>query len=217
MKNILCFGDSNTWGCKPIQSPDRIERYSKSERWPGILQIILGDDFDVIEEGMGGRTTIWDDPLEGYKNGREYLVPCLNTHQPLDLVILMLGTNDLKARFSLPASDIAASAGSLVELIQRHKFQVADCPTPSVLLIAPPPILDIPELPDFFKEMLEGGPVKSRRFSTHFRKVADSLGCSYLDAADFLQVSPIDGVHYDAATHVKLAQVVADKVRQIFS
>lgn len=217
MKNILCFGDSNTWGCKPIKSLEQFERFSKAERWPGILQRELGADFDVIEEGMGGRTTIWDDPLEGYKNGREYLVPCLNTHQPLDLVILMLGTNDLKARFSLPAYDIAASAGSLVDLIQRHKFQVVGCHTPSVLLMVPPPILDIPEPPEFFKEMFDGATTKSKLFSVHFRRVADNLGCSYLDTADFIKVSPLDGIHYDASTHVKLAQAVADKVRQIFA
>jgi lysophospholipase L1-like esterase len=216
MKNILCFGDSNTWGCKPIQSMDSFERYTKSERWPGILQSNLGDGFDVIEEGLGGRTTLWDDPLEGYKNGRDYLIPCLNTHQPLDLVILMLGTNDLKARFSLPASDIAASAGSLVELIQGHKFQVTGCPRPAVLLIAPPPVLDTFDLPEIFKEMFEGAATKSRRFSTYYRNVAEHLGCSFLDAAEFLQVSPIDGIHFDAAAHQKMADVVADKVRQIF-
>ncbi len=216
MKTILCFGDSNTWGCKPMASMEKIERYSKNERWTGILQSDLGDKFDVIEEGLGGRTTIWNDPLEGYKNGRDYLVPCLNTHQPLDLVILMLGTNDLKVRFSLPASDIAASAGALVELIQSHMFQVASTP-PRILLMAPPPILEDDELPEIFQEMFAGGATKSRRFSVLFRRVADTLGCDFLDTADILQVSKLDGIHYDAASHLNLAQVVAAKVREMFA
>jgi lysophospholipase L1-like esterase len=217
MKTILCFGDSNTWGCKPIESMERIERFSHTERWPGILQHELGQEFHVIEEGLGGRTTLWDDPLEGYKNGREYLIPCLNTHQPLDLVTVMLGTNDLKMRFSLPAYDIANSAGALVDLIQRHPFTYVGCRTPRVLLMAPPPILDEAGLPEFFKEMFAGGAAKSRLFSKHFRAVAGQLGCDFLDMADTIQVSPVDGIHYDAAAHAAIARVVAEKARQILA
>ena len=97
MRRILCFGDSNTWGYDPATG----ERFDEQTRWTGVLQAALGGDYTVIEEGLNGRTTVWDDPIEGHKNGHEYLVPCLETHRPLDLVVLMLGTNDLKRRFSL--------------------------------------------------------------------------------------------------------------------
>ena len=97
MKTILCYGDSNTWGYNPATT----ERSSRDERWTGILRRELDDGYLVIEEGLNGRTTVWDDPIEGYKNGKEYLIPCLETHKPLDLVIIMLGTNDLKVRFSV--------------------------------------------------------------------------------------------------------------------
>lgn len=97
MKSILCYGDSNTYGLMP-DSPDR---YPRDVRWTGILQKKLGEDYYVIEEGLSGRTTLWDDPIEEHKNGKKYLLPCLDSHKPVDLVILMLGTNDLKTRFSL--------------------------------------------------------------------------------------------------------------------
>jgi lysophospholipase L1-like esterase len=92
MKAILCYGDSNTWGYDPVTKG----RFPRDMRWTGVLRQSLGDDYLVIEEGLNGRTTVWDDPIEGYKNGAAYLVPCLTTHRPLDLVIIMLGTNDLK-------------------------------------------------------------------------------------------------------------------------
>ena len=117
MKTVMCYGDSNTWGYNPATQ----QRYPRDERWTGVLQELLGADYRVIEEGLNGRTTVWDDPIEGYKNGREYLIPCLESQKPLDLVIIMLGTNDLKLRFSLPAYDIAEGAGVLVEIAQKSQ------------------------------------------------------------------------------------------------
>ena len=109
MKTILCYGDSNTYGLKS----DLVSRYPRNVRWTGILQEKLGSEYYVIEEGLGGRTTVWDDPVEDYKNGKKYLLPCLDSHKPLDLVIIMLGTNDLKSRFSVTPFDIGASMENL--------------------------------------------------------------------------------------------------------
>jgi lysophospholipase L1-like esterase len=101
MKTILCYGDSLTWGFNPKTK----KRMGEKERWTGVLKINLGQDYHIIEEELNGRTTVWDDPFNGgYKNGMEYLIPCLGSHKPLDLVILFLGTNDLKTRFSLSAN-----------------------------------------------------------------------------------------------------------------
>ena len=111
MKTILCYGDSNTYGLKS----DLVSRYPRNVRWTGILQEKLGSEYYVIEEGLGGRTTVWDDPVEDYKNGKKYLLPCLDSHKPLDLVIIMLGTNDLKSRFSVTPFDIGASMENLVK------------------------------------------------------------------------------------------------------
>ena len=215
MKTILCFGDSNTWGCKPIVSLDKIERYSKSERWTGVLQRELGSGYEIIEEGCGGRTTLWDDPIEGPKNGKEYLAPCLDSHQPLDLVIIMLGTNDLKVRFSVSAWDIADSAGVLVDMVQRHAFFAAGALQPAVLLLAPPPILDDTDLPEFFQERFAGGAGKSRLFAKHYRRVAEEFDCEFMDTSQLIQVSKTDGVHYDLDAHARLGNAVASRVRQI--
>jgi lysophospholipase L1-like esterase len=103
MKTILCYGDSNTWGWDPISE----SRLDKDVRWPGVLQQELGDDYEVISEGLPGRTTVWTDPIEGHMSGKDYLIPCLHSHKPIDLVIILLGTNDLKHRFGVTAFDIA--------------------------------------------------------------------------------------------------------------
>ena len=119
VKKILCYGDSNTWGYNPHTEL----RYPRAVRWTGVLQRGLGPAYHVIEEGLNGRTTVWDDPIEGYKSGKEYLVPCLETHKPMDLVVIMLGTNDLKHRFSLTAFDIAT--GRREERMEIPKY----CPS----------------------------------------------------------------------------------------
>ena len=106
-RRILCFGDSNTHGTNPVGP-----RYGEDERWPMLLQAMLGEDYRVLEEGFGGRTIAFDDPVEGgYKSAMDYLPPCLMSHDPLDLVIVMLGTNDTKQRFAMSAPAIAQALG----------------------------------------------------------------------------------------------------------
>ncbi|MCL1979506.1 MAG: GDSL-type esterase/lipase family protein, partial [Proteobacteria bacterium] len=117
IRRILCYGDSNTWGYDPVT----MDRFDETTRWPRVAGQVLGHGWEVIEEGLGGRTTVWDDPIEGYKNGRDYLIPCLESHRPLDLVVLLLGTNDLKQRFSLSAYDVAQGAGVLVRVVQASQ------------------------------------------------------------------------------------------------
>ena len=134
-KHILCFGDSNTYGCRPSGG-----RYDESIRWPMRLQARLGEEYIVIEEGFGGRTTVFDDPVEGgYKSGAAYLPPCLMSHNPLDLVILMLGANDAKMRFNMTARTIAEGNMRLIRLIRLYGMDAHGAPS-RVLLVAPPPI-----------------------------------------------------------------------------
>ena len=115
---ILCYGDSNTFGSRP----DGLgQRYTDEVRWSGVLQERLGAEFQVIVEGLPGRTTVWDDPIEPYRNGSAYLMPCLLSQAPLDVVVLLLGTNDLKQRFSATAQDIASGAGRLIGMIQQSE------------------------------------------------------------------------------------------------
>jgi len=208
MKTILCYGDSNTWGRNPATQ----ERYARDERWPGVLRQELGDGYLVIEEGLPGRTTVWDDPIEGYKNGKEYLVPCLESHKPIDLVTIMLGTNDLKARFSLSAYDIANGAGVLVDVVQRSEAG-PDGRAPQVLLMAPPPLGRLTG----FAETFEGARRKSRRFSQHYRRVAEEYGCALFDTSNVIVSSDVDGVHLEAEEHRKLGQAVAAVIRNMLA
>jgi lysophospholipase L1-like esterase len=133
MKTLLCYGDSNIPGCIPGSDA----RYARWERWPGILQQQLGEEYEAIVEGLPARTIIWKDPIEGYKSGKDHLIPCLESHQPLGLVIILLGTNDLKRRFSLSAFDIAEGADILVKMIRKSKVG-SEGDAPEVLLLAPP-------------------------------------------------------------------------------
>ena len=206
MKRVLCYGDSNTWGYDPV-TKDRLDH---DLRWTGVLRTVLGGGYTIIEEGLNGRTTVWDDPIEGYKNGRTYLIPCLETHRPLDLVVLMLGTNDLKQRFSLSAFDIAQGASVLVREIQASAAGIGGH-APLVLLMAPPPVVTLTD----FAEMFEGAESKSRKFSAHYARVAQELGCALLDTSTVIVSSPLDGIHFEAGEHRKLGEAVARKVKEL--
>lgn len=206
MKTVLCFGDSNTWGYDPATK----DRFPREVRWTGVLSSALGAEVQVIEEGLNGRTTVWNDPIEGYKNGHDYLIPCLETHRPIDLVILMLGTNDLKKRFSVSAFDIANSAGVLVDVISKSAAGPQG-QAPRVLLIAPPPVAALRE----FAEMFEGSQEKSLKLAAHYRRVAEGRGCSYLDAGSIIRSSDLDGIHFEPDQHRKLGEAVAHEVRRI--
>jgi lysophospholipase L1-like esterase len=208
MKTIVCYGDSNTWGYNPSTQ----RRYAREERWPGVLRNELGSEYLVIEEGLGGRTTVWDDPIEGYKNGKEYLIPCLGTHCPIDLVIILLGTNDLKKRFSLTAFDIANGAGVLVQIVQKSTAG-PDNQAPQVLLLAPPQIASLAGTQ--FVEMFEDAEEKSKKLSRHYRWVAQELGCEFLDTAEIIVSSSIDAIHLEIEAHQNLGKTVAARVREI--
>lgn len=209
MKTVLCYGDSNTWGWDAVS----LGRHPRHVRWPGILQAALGAEFYVVEEGLNGRTTVFADPLEPYKNGRPYLLPCLESHHPLDLVVLMLGSNDLKMRFSATAYDIAAGASVLVEMIQKSPFGPNDG-SPQVLLLAPPPVGDMSPEPHL-DEMFTGAAAKAGQLAAWYQQMAKEAGCAFLDTSAFLVPSPADGLHLDAPEHKKLGLRVAEVVREM--
>ena len=206
MKRILCFGDSNTWGYNPVSK----DRYPKEIRWTGVFSSTLGADYEVIEEGLNGRTTVWEDPIEGYKNGYTYLIPCLESHRPLDLVIIMLGLNDLKKRFSVSAFDIAQSAGVLVNVVIRSSAG-RNGAAPLVLLVSPPPVATLTG----FAEMFEGAESKSQKLGAYYELIAAELGCPFLNAGEVIRSSDIDGIHFDLEEHAKLGNAVAAKVKQL--
>ena len=205
---VLCFGDSLTWGWNPV---DR-GRYPFEKRWTGILQKELGINFHIIEEGLNGRTTIWDDPIEGEKNGKKYLIPCLESHQPLDLVIIMLGTNDLKLRFNKSAFEIAAAADSLAQIVQKSRTG-RNYQSPEVLLISPPPLGKLTN----WEEMMEGGYEKSKKLAQYYEMFAKDNQYHFLNAGEFVKTSDLDGLHWEEGENLKFGKAIADKVKQLFS
>ena len=206
MKTVLCYGDSNTWGYEPASG----DRFPEDVRWPGVLARQLGSGFRVVEEGLNARTTVRDDPVEEYKNGKIYLRPCLESHRPLDLVIVALGVNDLKARFSASASDVADGAGVLVAIAQRSGAGPDGGP-PAVLLVTPPPVGKLTEL----AEMFAGAEEKSKGFAHQYRRVADKYGCELLDAGELVRTSDLDGIHLEFDEHRKLGEAVAARVKEM--
>jgi lysophospholipase L1-like esterase len=209
MKTLVCYGDSNTHGSLPQSNPNVRVRLGPRERWPGIVRQRLGDGWYVAEEGLGGRTTCLDDDIDGaHKNGMRGLLIALETHRPVDLVVLMLGTNDLKVRFAMTAVDIARANAVLVERIRASTMNGRDGKGPNVLLVAPPPVLEIGQQ----VEVRAGGAAKSLRFGKLFREVADMYGIPFLDAGTIIEPSTIDGVHFEAPAHATLGNAIADKI-----
>jgi lysophospholipase L1-like esterase len=208
MKTILCYGDSNTWG----YNAETAGRFPWETRWPNVMARALGDGYTVIAEGLNGRTTVWPDPVEGeHKNGKTYLIPCLESHYPIDLVIVMLGTNDLKHRYDLSAWDIASGAGTLVQMIQGSAFG-PDGNSPRVLLIAPPPTRTTGTP---FEEMFPDSDGKSRDLARQYARVAAELECDFFDTSTVISSSKVDGIHLEPGEQVKLGEAVAGVVRRI--
>lgn len=208
MKTVLCYGDSNTWGYNPLTGA----RYPYSQRWTTVLARELGEDFLVIPEGLNGRTTAWPDPLEGeHKSGKSTLIAILESHHPLDLVVLMLGTNDLKHRWGLSAWDIARGAQTLVTLILATGFG-PEGRAPRVLLVVPPPTCVQGTATE---EMFAGADETSRGLAQQYARVAVEFGVAYLNAGDHIVSSPLDGIHLDRTELPKLGVAVADRVREV--
>lgn len=210
MRTILCYGDSNTHGQIPGATP--LDRYTLLQRWPGILARELGTGWHIIEEGLSGRTTVHDDPIEGaLKNGRTYLRPCLMSHAPLDLVIIMLGTNDLKARFGQPASEVAMGIGCLIHDIKELSPGPGGT-VPEIMLVSPPPMLDdIKEWENIFKAAQQ----KSHELALQFEIMSDSLEVHFFDAGSVSTCDPLDGFHINAQAHESLGVALAREVEAI--
>jgi len=206
MVKILCFGDSNTWGAVP----NKMRRYNTAERWPAILREYLPLGCELIEEGQAGRTVAHNDPTDLERNALAHLQPCLEKHSP-DLVLLLLGTNDLKQRFELSALDISAGVSRLVEQTLSFASETVKKSSPKVLLIAPPPIHEV----GAFKRMFAGGMVKSLELSKHYQDIANDLGCSFFDAGLIVNACEKEGIHWQVDQHKLLADALAPQVQKL--
>jgi lysophospholipase L1-like esterase len=205
-RTVLCFGDSNTYGSIPGELGGR---FSRDVRWPGVLARELGNGWHVVEEGLPGRTTVFDDPLSPSRRGVDYLPPCLASHAPLEVVVIFLGTNDLKARLAAGAADIAAGVGVIAQTVLGSGSGPGG-EAPRVLLLGLPR-LGAPLGPEF-----SGAEQKAAELPGYLREEAAGIGIELLDLADAVTYSPLDGFHLDSAGHAAVGEAVARRLRPMF-
>lgn len=216
VKSILCFGDSLTWGWIPVNYGVPTSRYPFHQRWTGIMAAELGDGYRVIEEGLSARTTSADDPIDPRLNGSLYLPTALASHLPLDLVIIMLGTNDTKPFYNRTPYDIAYGMAKLVVQVQGSAGGVATLyPAPKCLVMAPPPLAPISH--PFFQEMFAGGHEKSDQLAAQYRHLADFMKVDFFNAGDVVTTDGLDGIHFTTENNRTLGLAVAQKVAEILS
>ena len=210
MKNILCFGDSNTFASHPLGG-----RHPYDVRWTGRLQALLGAEYRVIEEGLGGRTTVFEDQISPGRNGRTALPMAIGTHNPLDLIIVMLGTNDLKEQYHVTTWDLARAMEQLMHIIDAYEY-APHYQKPQVLLVSPIEVgEDIENSP--FGCFTRAAIAPSKKFAKIYAPVAEKYGAHFFDAASVARPSAEDQLHMDESSHRALADALAVKVREILA
>lgn len=212
LRTVLCFGDSNTHGTRAMRWTTDRRRHERKDRWTTVMAEALGMGWEVISEGHPGRTAVFDDPVEGsHKNGLRVLQALLETHRPLDLVIVMLGTNDLKARFGVSAHDISLGLQRVVQEIHRSDCG-PDGAAPAVLLAAPVRVLET----GVFMDTFAGAAAKSAALPDLLRAVAENNQAAFADMNDAAAADPVDGVHLDATAHAVIGAAMARAVTKTF-
>lgn len=204
-KHIVCFGDSNThsYCADPGDCADGGSRFNESERWTCLLQKALGEDYLVLEEGLSGRTTVFPDPLHECMSGLDVISPCLMSHEPVDLLILMLGTNDTKERLGANAACIGIGMERLV--MKAKTVPAWKDGRPNILVIAPPHIGEGLWDPP----MGRGCPQKSRELAPYYAELAQRQGCAFLDAEGVAEFNRVDYMHLTRRGHAALAACLA--------
>ena len=206
MAVILCFGDSNTHGTPPITDLGRYERFGRGQRWPSLLT-----GHEVIEEGLPGRTAVYDDPVMGaHMNGQTGLKIALESHGQIDVLVLMLGTNDVKARFTSTPDQVVGGIASLLDIAQHRVMQERHGGF-QTLLVCPPPVVEVcPIRHEFW-----GGAARSAALPPLYQALAAAREIAFLDAGAVISVSPIDGVHFDLGAHAMLAAAVQHSLTRL--
>lgn len=205
MKHIVCFGDSNTHG----YCAENNGRFDETQRWTCLLQKGLGDDYLVLEEGLSGRTTCFTDPIHEGLNGLDYIYPCLMSHEPVDLLIIMLGTNDTKERFGSSAACIALGLKRLI----AKAIATTDCwrdRKPNILVVTPQNIGREYADTEVAQTMGRGCAKKSEELAAQYEQIAKMMGCHYLDANQAVSAGPnqVDFMHLTEDGHRQLAQAL---------
>ncbi|WP_417691969.1 SGNH/GDSL hydrolase family protein [Roseibium sp.] len=208
--SVVCFGDSLTWGFNPI---DR-SRYDHGVRWTRLMQEVLGPEFYVVEEGLNSRTTVFEDPVMGDKNGLAHLATVLESHKPIDILVIMLGTNNLKRRFNMSAVEIALSMERLIALALASGSGPRGA-APKILLMSPPPANDFSGTA--FEEQFLGDVTQeiSRRLAPLYASMAETYSIGFFETGSVVKTSAVDAIHLDPDTQPILARAIAGKVREL--
>lgn len=209
IKKIVCFGDSNTYG----YNAKTIARFTEEERWTCLLAKHLGGGYHVAEEGLEGRTACLEDPLFEGLCGLRYLYPCLMTHKPVDLLLVMLGTNDVKQRFACTPENVAKGMERLIQKAMDSKIAFRDG-VPNILLITPPAIEPAYRETTIYGEMGDGCDEKSRALAPLYEQIAKNVGCHYLDAGQIpgVGMNPYDFMHLSKQAHSAFASHLAEMI-----
>ena len=206
MRTLLAFGDSNTWGLIPGTYP--LKRFSWETRWTGILQS-LTQDLRIVDEGLCGRTTVFEDALRPGRRGVASLQGILESHSPIDTVILMLGTNDCKSLYRASAHTI----GKGIELCLDEITKYVD--PKKIVLVSPihlgEDVWHQDKDPEFDQKSVE----VSRGLKDVYRQIADKRGTAFLAASDIAAPSPVDDEHLDANGHALFAEAIYNKLKEI--
>ena len=204
MRQILVYSDSLSWGIIPSTR----QRQPFNARWPGVMEIELnaqGRSVRVIEDCLNGRRTVWEDPFKPGRNGLTGLAQRIEINSPLDLVILMLGTNDFQSMHPHTAGHAAQGIATLVGAVRLAPIEPG-MPHPPILIVAPPRML-VPQGPLAAK--FTGAAEKSAGLAEAYRGVAADLGCHFFDAGSVTAASRVDGIHLDADQHLLLGKALA--------
>ncbi len=215
-KHILCLGDSNTHGycADPADCADGGIRFNESERWTKLLQEKLGEDYLVIEEGLSGRTTVFQDPLFEGLAAIDYITPCMKSHEMIDLLIIMLGTNDTKDRFSASAPCIALGMSRLVK--KAMAVEAWKDGKPNILVIAPPPIGEGMLSSEVSGTMGKGCVEKAKGLAKEYQAICELLGVHFLDAGTLgCEFNQIDYMHLTKKGHAALAEALGSLIPEL--
>ncbi|MCZ2721884.1 SGNH/GDSL hydrolase family protein [Marinomonas sp. 15G1-11] len=207
MATVLCYGDSLTWGAAPQGG-----RFNRNQRWPELLAKQLGEQHEVINFGLPGRTTIWNDPFREGRNGSLAIQSALEIFGPVDILIIMLGTNDLKHYFNIGAYEASKGIEQIIHKVHApspHKFAA-----PKIVIVAPPNILSPKgDLTDMYRGAVE----KSQELHQHYQRVATINNCVFLNSSSILQPSELDGVHFDLAANKQLSQSLTPLIKELIN
>lgn len=206
-KRIVCFGDSNTWG----YNADTGGRFGEEVRWTSRLQKLLGEEWEVISEGLSGRTAVCEDPLFEGLNGMTYLHPCLMSHSPVELCIIMLGTNDTKERLSLTGMNIAQGITRLA-VKARSVRAGADGSGVNVMVVCPPSIGKKYADSEIAQSMGKGCDRKSKELSRHLETLLGMEGIPFFDSGNRIGMNNSDCMHLDSKGHHEMALAIAGLV-----